>query len=99
MKLRKGDNVIVISGKHKGSKGVLAKVKGDRVIVEGVGKVKRHLPAKTKEEKGSIIEKEASLHASNVMFNGGSGRARLGKRLEDGVRVRFDKKTGKKIAA
>ncbi|HWC57461.1 MAG TPA: 50S ribosomal protein L24 [Candidatus Paceibacterota bacterium] len=99
MKLKKGDNVIVIAGKHKGTKGVLVKVRGTRVVVEGVNKVKRHLPPKTKNEKGSIVEREASLHVSNVMFAGSDGRTRLGKRREAEHMVRFEKKSGKQVAA
>ncbi len=68
MKLKKGDNVIVIAGKHKGEKGALVKVlrEKERVIIGGVGKVKHHVKARNKSEKGSIVEVEASIHASNV---------------------------------
>lgn len=68
MKLKKGDNVIVIAGKHKGEKGALVKVlrEKERVIIGGVGKVKHHVKARNKNEKGSIVEVEASIHASNV---------------------------------
>lgn len=66
MAIKKGDNVIVIAGKHKGAKGTISKVIADRVIVDGVNKVKVHVKAKNKNEKGSIVEREASIHHSNV---------------------------------
>lgn len=66
MSIKKGDNVIVIAGKHKGAKGTIGRVIGDRVIVDGVNKVKVHVRAKNKNEKGSIVEREASIHHSNV---------------------------------
>jgi large subunit ribosomal protein L24 len=66
MHIKKGDNIIVIAGKHKGAKGTIGKIMGDRVIVDGVNKVKVHVRAKSKNEKGSIVEREASIHHSNV---------------------------------
>lgn len=66
MKVKKGDNVIVIAGKHKGAKGTIGRVIGDRVIVDGVNKMKVHVKPKNKNEKGSIVQREASLHHSNV---------------------------------
>lgn len=68
MKIKKGDNVIVLAGKDKGQKGKVAKVFPvlNRVIVEGVNKVKRHQKSRSRTEKGSIIEIEAPLNASNV---------------------------------
>jgi large subunit ribosomal protein L24 len=66
MHIKKGDNVIVITGKHKGAKGPVARIIGDRAIVDGVNKVKVHIRAKSKTEKGSIVEREASIHHSNL---------------------------------
>ncbi len=66
MHVKKGDNIIVTTGKHKGAKGTIAKILGDRVIVEGVNKVTRHVRAKNRNEKGTTVEVEASLHHSNV---------------------------------
>lgn len=70
MKFKKGDNVIVIAGKNKGQKGQILSVLRDsnKVLVDGVNKVKKHLKPKTKSEKGSIIEKESPINASNVMI-------------------------------
>ncbi len=68
MKVKKGDNVIVISGKTKGQKGKILSVNRttERVIVEGVNKIKRHIKPRSKTEKGSTVEREAAMHASNV---------------------------------
>ncbi|MEN9551903.1 MAG: hypothetical protein RI935_280 [Candidatus Parcubacteria bacterium] len=68
MHVKKGDNVIVITGKYKGQKADVAKILKDenRVILEGVGKVKRHMRPKKQGEKGGIVEIATSIHASNV---------------------------------
>ncbi|MFT8325233.1 50S ribosomal protein L24 [Oenococcus sicerae] len=68
MKIKTGDKVRVIAGKDKGKEGSVTKVflKTDRVIVEGVNKVKKHQKPTQAEPKGGIIEKEAALHVSNV---------------------------------
>src|SRR4051812_17469577 len=101
LKVKKGDNVIVISGKEKGKKGTIIKVIPDRlrVIVGGVNKVKRHSkPSKT--GAGGIVEKEASLHVSNVaLVDPKGGKAtRVGyKILADGKKVRVAKKSGEVI--
>jgi len=68
MHVKKGDNVIVTTGKHKGASGAVARVIGERIIVDGVNKVKIHVRAKSKTEKGSIVEREASIHHSNVVL-------------------------------
>jgi large subunit ribosomal protein L24 len=90
--IRKGDEVIVISGKDKGRRGSVLRVDGDRVVVEGVNVVKKHQkPNPGKNVAGGIIEKEMSLHLSNVMlFNPVTKKGdRVGvKALEDGRRVR-----------
>jgi large subunit ribosomal protein L24 len=64
--IKKGDKVIVLTGKDKGAKGDILKVMGDRVVVSGVAKIKRHMKPKNRNEKGSIVEKESSIHISNV---------------------------------
>jgi large subunit ribosomal protein L24 len=68
-RLRKDDEVIVISGKNKGARGKILKViaETDRVIVEGVNRVKRHQKPTQKMPQGGITEKELPIHASNVM--------------------------------
>ncbi|MGD9604166.1 MAG: 50S ribosomal protein L24 [Gammaproteobacteria bacterium] len=95
-KLRKGDQVIVITGKDKGKRGVVTRVRDDeRVVVEGVNVVKRHTRGNpTLGTAGGIVEKEAPLHVSNVaIFNPVTSKAdRVGfKVLEDGRKVRIFK--------
>ncbi|OIK57384.1 50S ribosomal protein L24 [Oenococcus oeni] len=70
MNIKTGDKVRVIAGKDKGKEGSVIKVflKTDRVIVEGVNKVKKHQKPTQAEPKGGIIEKEAAIHVSNVML-------------------------------
>jgi large subunit ribosomal protein L24 len=98
MTIKKGDNVIVIAGKHKGAKGKVSKLVGERVLVDGVNKVKFHVKAKSKTEKGSIVEREATLHASNVMLVDANGKGtRIGKKLVAGKMVRFAKKSGNEV--
>jgi len=103
-KIRKGDNVIVISGRDKGRKGAVVAVLDDEsLIVENVNRVKRHTRANPQLNKaGGILEKEMPLHASKVaLFNPGTQKAdRVGiKRLADGKRVRFFKSNGEMIDA
>ena len=100
-KLKKGDEVVVIAGKEKGKKGKIVKIITDesRVLVGGVNMVKRHTkPSRT--GAGGIVEKEASLHVSNVMLvdpKTGKG-SRVGyKSLEDGRKVRVAKRSGEVI--
>ena len=92
-KIRKGDEVIVITGKDKGRRGSVLRVLGDRVVVENVNVVKKHQkPNPARNMPGGIVEKEMSIHISNVMlFNPVAKKGdRVGvKVLEDGRRVRF----------
>ncbi|NBR17753.1 MAG: 50S ribosomal protein L24 [Gammaproteobacteria bacterium] len=102
--IRKGDNVIVISGRDKGRKGAVVSVlDDDTLIVENVNRVKRHTRGNPQQNKpGGILEKEAPLHVSKVaLFNPGTQKAdRVGvKRLADGKRVRFFKSNGEMIDA
>jgi len=98
-KIRKGDQVVVTTGKDKGKRGaVLRVVDTARVVVEGVNRVKRHTrPNPIKGQPGGILDKEMPIHISNVaLFNPGTGKAdRVGFRsLEDGRKVRFFKSNG-----
>ncbi len=98
LKVKKGDQVIVIAGKDKGKKGAILKVIPSelRVIVAGINKVKRHTkPSKT--SAGGIVEQEAALHVSNVaLADPKTGKpTRVGyKTLADGKKVRVAKKSG-----
>ena len=100
-RIRKGDEVIVLSGRDKGKKGSVLKVltNEDRVIVQGVHIVKRH-QRQSQTEQGGIVEKEAPIHVSNVsLLDPESGDAtKVGFRLlEDGRKVRFAKRSGEVI--
>ena len=95
-KIRKGDDVVVISGKDKGRRGTVLKVlDGDRILVENVNMVKKHQrPNPNANVAGGIVEKEMPIHISNVMlFNPVSKKGdRVGlRKLEDGRKVRFFK--------
>jgi large subunit ribosomal protein L24 len=95
-KIRKGDEVVVITGREKGRRGTVIKVlENDRVLVENVNMVKRHTrPNPQRGTQGGIVEKEASLHLSNVMLWNPVAKKgdRVGIRaLADGRRVRYFK--------
>ena len=103
-KIRKGDNVIVISGRDKGRKGaVIGVLEDDMVLVENINRVKRHTRGNPQLNKaGGILEKEAPLHISKVaLFNPATQKAdRIGiKSLADGKRVRYFKSNGEMIDA
>ena len=102
-KIRKNDDVIVISGKDKGNRGNVLRVLDDRLLVSGVNKVKKHQkPNPVKGDAGGIVELEMSIHASNVaIYNATSKKAdRVGiKTLEDGRKVRIYKSSGEVIDA
>jgi len=102
MHVKKNDTVIVISGKDKGKKGrVLAAFpRENRVLVEGVNMIKRHTRPNPKNPQGGIIEREAPIHASNVMLvDPKTGLpTRIGyKVLENGRKVRIAKRSGAQI--
>jgi large subunit ribosomal protein L24 len=102
--IRKGDKVQVIAGKDKGLTGTILEIdkKAERVIVEGVNRVKRHTKESENErgvKVGGIMTVEAPIHISNVMIVGDDGKAtRLGsKKGENGKNVRISRRTGKEI--
>ena len=103
-KIKVGDNVIVITGKDKGRTGrVMKKVDANRLLVEGVNMVKKHMkPNPQKNIQGGIVDREAAIQASNVaILNATTNQAdRVGiKTLEDGRKVRIYKSTGEVIDA
>jgi large subunit ribosomal protein L24 len=103
-KIRKGDNVIVITGKDKGKRGVvLNRIDADHVLVEGVNRVKKHTkPNPMKGQQGGILEKEMPIQISNVaLFNPATQKAdRVGfKTLDDGRKVRVFKANGEVLEA
>jgi large subunit ribosomal protein L24 len=105
MKVHKGDTVLVIAGKDKGAKGKVLQAYPDRnrVLVEGVNRIKKHTPVSTTQRgarSGGIVTQEASIHVSNVMVVDSDGKpTRIGSRVDEetGKRVRVSKRNGKDI--
>ena len=99
-KIKKGDRVVVLTGKDKGRQGNVLKVlpKDERVVVEGLNMVQRHTRPTQMDPQGGIKNKEASLHLSNVAVVDSKGKAtRVGFRMEGDKKVRFAKTTGEVI--
>jgi large subunit ribosomal protein L24 len=94
--VRKGDQVVVLSGAHKGKRGKILRILGDRVVVEKVAMVKRHQKPSQKNAQGGIIEKEGSIHISNVaLFDEKTGRGTRTKVVNDGkTKTRVGVKSG-----
>ncbi len=107
MKVHKGDTVLVISGKDKGAKGkvIQAYPTRNKVLVQGVNRIKKHTAVSTNErgaQSGGIVTQEAAIHVSNVMVVDSDGNpTRIGYRVdeESGKRVRISKRNGKDISA
>jgi large subunit ribosomal protein L24 len=101
-KIKKNDDVIIIAGKDKGSRGSVLRVLEDKLLVSGVNKVKKHQkPNPVKGVSGGIVEMEMPIHVSNVaIYNASTKKAdRVGsKLLEDGRKVRVFKSSGEVIA-
>jgi large subunit ribosomal protein L24 len=102
-RIRKGDQVIVITGKYKGQKGEVMRIAADRVFVQNINLVKRHTkPNPQINQPGGIVEREASIHISNVMlFNSQTNKGeRVGfKTLDDGRKVRTYRAGGEVVDA
>ena len=102
-KIKKGDTVVVLSGKDKGKKGDVVRVDGDRVVVSNVNVVKRHTkPNPQAGIAGGVVESERSIHISNVaLFNPATGKGeRIGfKVLEDGRKLRVFRSSGEALDA
>ena len=104
MKVKKGDTVVVVAGKDKGAKGkvIAAYPRQDKILVEGVNRVKKHTRIRTTQrgaKTGGIVTQEAAIHVSNVMVVDADGRTtRVGYRKdEDGRSVRVSRRSGKDI--
>jgi len=104
MKVKKGDTVVVIGGKDKGAKGkvIQAYPERNRVLVEGVNRIKKHTRVSQTQrgaKSGGIVTQEATIHVSNVMVVDSDGKpARVGYRTnDDGKRVRVSRRNGKDI--
>lgn len=102
MKVKKGDTVIVLSGKDRGKSGTVLRTfpKKELVLVEGVHIVKKHQKGRRQNSVGQIIEKPMPFHVSNVgVKDPKSGKAtRVGYKVEDGKKVRVARKSGAKIS-
>ena len=104
MKVKKGDTVVVLSGKDKGARGrvIAAYPQTQRVLVEGVGRIKKHTRISTSQrgaQQGGIVTQEAAIHVSNVMVIGPDDTpTRVGYRKdEDGRSIRVSRRTGKDL--
>ncbi len=96
-KIRKGDRVVVLTGKDKGRTGEVLRVlpKDERVLVQGINVVQRHTRPSQTNPQGGIVNKEATIHVSNVALADASGKAtRVGFRMDGDKKVRFAKSTG-----
>ena len=104
MKIKKGDTVVVIAGKDKGAKGkvIAAYPRRDKVLVEGVNRIKKHERIQTSQrgsKTGGIVTQEAAIHISNVQIVDSEGKpTRIGfRRDENGQKVRVARSTGKDL--
>lgn len=100
MKIKKGDEVIVISGKYKGAKGkvIAAYPAESKVVVEGVARVKKHIKP-TQEKPGHTEDRESSIHVSNVALLDSKTKkpTRVGYKIENDKKVRVLKKSGARL--
>lgn len=100
MNLKVGDKVIVIAGKDKGKEGKIISKKGEKVIVEGVNMVKKHVKPNGQDQTGGIIDKEALIHVSNVMIIDPKTKkpTRIAhKENKDGKKIRVSSKSGSNL--
>ncbi|MBH0231783.1 50S ribosomal protein L24 [Halobacillus yeomjeoni] len=101
MHVKKGDKVMVITGKDKGKQGTILEAypKKERVLVEGVNEVKKHAKPSQENPQGGILTQEAPIHVSNVMpIDPKSGEpTRVGYKVENGKKVRIAKKSGEAL--
>ena len=99
-KIKKGDRVVLLTGKDKGRQGAVLKVfpKDERVLVEGLNMVQRHTKPSQGDPQGGVKNKEAPVHVSNVAVVDSNGKpTRVGFRIEGDKKVRFAKTTGEVI--
>ena len=99
-KLKTGDKVVVVAGSNKGKEGKITKILDQKVIVEGVNIVKKHLKPKNNNGTGEIVEVEAPIHASNVMLVDPKTKKPTKVKVEKdskGKKIRISKKSNEKI--
>ncbi|MCD7708375.1 MAG: 50S ribosomal protein L24 [Clostridiales bacterium] len=96
IKIKKGDMVRVIAGKDKGKDGKVISVdrKNNRLVVEGINMVTKHQKPSMANQQGGIVQQEAPIHASNVMYLHKGKPTRIGYRMEGDRKVRYAKSTG-----
>ena len=94
LKIKKGDTVKVIAGKDKDKEGKVIEVKNGKVVVEGVNIIKKHEKPSVANQNGGIVEKEAPIDASNVMYVHKGKATRVGFKMDGDKKVRFAKSTG-----
>ena len=100
MKLKTGDKVVVIAGANKGKEGKITKVLDDKVVVEGVNIVKKHLKPKNNNGTGEIVEVERPIHRSNVMIVDPKTKKPTKIKVDfdkNGKKIRISKKSNEKI--
>ncbi len=101
MKLRVGDTVQVIAGSDKGKTGEVIQIlrKENRIVVEGVNMVTKHIKPSQADPEGGIVTREAPIHVSNVAYYDSKAKepVKVGYSVEDGVKIRINKKTGKPL--
>ena len=101
MKLRVGDTVQVVAGSDKGKTGEIIQIlrKEDRVIVEGINMVTKHIKPSQADPEGGIVTREAPIHVSNVAYYDSKAKepVKVGYKIVDGQKIRINKKTGKAL--
>lgn len=101
MKIKQGDKVVVIAGKDKGKEGTIKQIlsKTNRVVVDGVNKIKKHQKPNDEYPQGGIVDVEAPIHASNVMILDPKTNepTRIGVKIEKDKKIRVARKTGNKL--
>ena len=93
-KIKKGDTVKVITGKDKGREGKVTSVKDGKVVIEGINQVTKHTKPSAANQQGGIVETEAYIAVSNVMYLHKGQPTRIGFKMDGDKKVRFAKKTG-----
>lgn len=96
-KIKKGDTVVVITGKDKGKDGKVLSVKDGKVLVEGIGMVTKHMKPSAANQQGGIVNKESYIDVSNVMYLHKGKPTRIGFRMDGDKKVRVAKTTGEAV--